>query len=76
MFRADDYVKVSDLAEAYELCQKRSSLVVADGMDENDSYYQAYYCRFVRAWTGCNRRKRRRGFLLAVCAVYASLETP
>ena len=28
MFRADDYVKVSDLAEAYELCQKRSSLVV------------------------------------------------
>ncbi len=28
VFRADDYVKVSDLAEAYELCQKRSSLVV------------------------------------------------
>ena len=28
MFRADDYVKVSSLAEAYELCQKRSSLVV------------------------------------------------
>lgn len=28
MFRADDYVKVSDLVEAYELCQKRSSLVV------------------------------------------------
>ena len=28
MFRADDYAKVSDLAEAYELCQKRSSLVV------------------------------------------------
>lgn len=28
MFRADDYVKVTSLAEAYELCQKRSSLVV------------------------------------------------
>ena len=28
MFRAEDYVKVRDLEEAYELCQKRSSLVV------------------------------------------------
>ena len=28
MFRAEDYVKVDSLAEAYELCQKRSSLVV------------------------------------------------
>mgnify|MGYP003377602795 CR=1 FL=1 len=28
MFRAEDYVKVSSLSEAYELCQKRSSLVV------------------------------------------------
>ena len=28
VFRADDYVKVTSLAEAYELCQKRSSLVV------------------------------------------------
>lgn len=28
MFRAGDYVKVKSLAEAYELCQKRSSLVV------------------------------------------------
>lgn len=28
MFRAEDYVKVGTLAEAYELCQKRSSLVV------------------------------------------------
>lgn len=28
MFRAEDYVKVDNLAEAYELCQKRSSLVV------------------------------------------------
>ncbi|MCB7318586.1 FAD binding domain-containing protein [Lacrimispora sp. 210928-DFI.3.58] len=28
MFRADDYVKVENLGEAYELCQKRSSLVV------------------------------------------------
>ncbi len=28
MFRAGDYVKVDSLAEAYELCQKRSSVVV------------------------------------------------
>lgn len=28
MFRAEDYVKVEDLDEAYELCQKRSSLIV------------------------------------------------
>lgn len=28
MFQADDYVKVDNLASAYELCQKRSSLVV------------------------------------------------
>lgn len=28
MFRAEDYVKVKDLAEAYELCRKRSSIVV------------------------------------------------
>ena len=28
MFRAEDYVKVDSLSEAYELCQKRSSLVV------------------------------------------------
>ena len=28
VFRAEDYVKVRDLEEAYELCQKRSSLVV------------------------------------------------
>lgn len=28
MFRAEDYVKVRDLDEAYELCQKRSSLIV------------------------------------------------
>lgn len=28
MFRAEDYIKVDSLAEAYELCQKRSSLVV------------------------------------------------
>lgn len=28
MFRAEDYVKVDSLAEAYELCQKRSSIVV------------------------------------------------
>lgn len=28
MFRAEDYVKVDSLAEGYELCQKRSSLVV------------------------------------------------
>jgi len=28
VFRAEDYVKVDSLAEAYELCQKRSSLVV------------------------------------------------
>lgn len=28
MFRAEDYVKVRDLEEAYELCQKRSSMVV------------------------------------------------
>ena len=51
MFRADDYVKVSDLAEAYELCQKQSGSR-RNGMDEDDSYYQAYYCGFVRAWTG------------------------
>lgn len=28
MFRAEDYVKVNDLDEAYELCQKRSSLII------------------------------------------------
>ena len=28
ILKADDYVKVDSLAEAYELCQKRSSLVV------------------------------------------------
>ena len=28
VFRAEDYVKVRDLEEAYELCQKRSSLVM------------------------------------------------
>lgn len=28
MFRAEDYVKADSLAEAYELCRKRSSLVV------------------------------------------------
>ena len=28
MFRADDYVKAESLAEAYELCKKRSSLVL------------------------------------------------
>ena len=28
MFRADDYVKVESLGEAYELCKKRSSLVI------------------------------------------------
>ena len=28
MFRAEDYVKVNSLSEAYELCQKRSSVVV------------------------------------------------
>lgn len=28
MFRAEDYVKVKDLDEAYELCKKRSSVVV------------------------------------------------
>ena len=28
MFRAEDYVKVDSLSEAYELCQKRSNLVV------------------------------------------------
>ena len=28
MFRAEDYVKAESLSEAYELCQKRSSLVV------------------------------------------------
>ena len=61
MFRADDYVKVSDLAEAYELCQKRSSLVVG-GMVWMKMTHITKRTIVDLSGLGCNRRKRRRVF--------------
>ena len=75
MFRADDYVKVSDLAEAYELCQKRSSLVVG-GMVWMKMTHITKRTIVDLSGLGLDEiEERKESFLLAVCAVYISLET-
>ena len=72
MFRAEDYVKVRDLEEAYELCQKRSSLVVG-GMVWMKMTSLTKRVIVDLSGLGWMRLKRRRmGFLSAACAACAA----
>ena len=72
MFRADDYVKVSDLAEAYELCQKRSSLVVGGMVWMKMTHITKRTIVDLSGLGWMQSKKKKESFPLAVCAVYAS----
>ena len=75
MFRADDYVKVSDLAEAYELCQKRSSLVVGGMVWMKMTHItKLYYCRFVRLGLDTIEEKEGEFSIGCMCSLH-QLET-
>lgn len=69
MFRAEDYVKVRDLEEAYELCQKRSSLVVGGMVWMKMTSLTKRVIVDLSGWDWIRSRRQRRSSESAACAV-------